>query len=245
MKVVSILLMATLAISCAKSNNTQPTQEVIASTPVDENVSKSEIETDEHVMSPEEEEAYLNLNIPGTEKATTFRFAQTTWNECKDPITGNYLGYNCATSRGISVILDSFMNAHIEKCINSGLAAQGGGTAADLHIVHAGIFADPYHSPRSLHSENRAIDIRSFSVKLTSGAVKNFVFEGNQDQKFFAAFRSCWGGVVHTYNGCPYYKGTPGLTGSIGHEDRNHQHHMHTSVPYCVNGQYGSYYYQK
>ncbi len=33
--------------------------------------------------------------------------------------------------------------------------------------------------------------------------------------------------------------------GSIGWEDSNHQHHMHTSVPYCANRHYGDYCYRR
>lgn len=203
------------------------------------------METDQHVLSPAQEDEYFSTYFPGANKASAFRFPQTTWRECDDVVTGNYYQANCSNSRGISVILKKFMDEHMYKCVNAGLAAQGGGSVNDFHIVHAGIFADPRHSPRSLHSENRAIDIKSMEIQLTSGAVKNFVYQGTSARPFYTAFRSCWGKIVHDFNGCPYYRSTPGLTGTIGWENANHQHHMHTSVPYCVGGNYGTYYYQK
>jgi hypothetical protein len=252
MKYILITLMSLTAISCAKSNSDGTISDSDAF--IGQAVPQSEIatsedgeiqETDSHVFSPEEEELFFNQQSQGQEKATSFKFAQTTWKECSDVVTGNYYGYKCANSRKISSILKSFMDKHLYKCVNAGLAAQGGGTVDDIHIVHAGIFGDPRHSPRSMHAENRAVDIKSLEVKLTNGSVKTLVYEGTKNRKFYTAFRKCWGGIVRDYNQCPLYKGNAGLTGSIGWENKDHQHHMHTSVPYCIKGKYGAYYYQK
>ena len=241
MKLRLALCLALFSVSCAQNSG-----ESLQSVKGFENIpSSEELETDQGVMTPEEEVEYEKTYFPGSAKAFTYKFSQTSWKECVDVVTGNYYGYKCATSRGISVMLKSFMDQHMYKCVNAGLAAQGGGTVDDYHIVHAGIKGDPNHSPKSMHAENRAIDIKSIEVQLTSGAVKNFVFSGTSSNPFFGAFRSCWGKVVRDFNSCPYYKGTASLTGSIGKEDGNHQHHMHTSVPYCVSGNYGPYYYQK
>lgn len=244
MKHILVLTAALFLISCGKGNNNANIISDMANTNDVSGIDEQEIDSDSHVLTPEEEMDYLT-NFEALGKATPFKFAQTIWKECTDTTTGNYTGYKCASSRGISSILKKFMDEHMYKCINKGLAAQGGGTMADLHIVHAGILGDRNHSPRSMHAENRAIDIKSFNVTLTSGAVKTFTFSGSGSTAFFGAFRSCWGDIVKTYNGCPLYKGTASLTGSIGKEDKNHQHHMHTSVPYCINGSYGPYYYQK
>lgn len=241
MKNLLVLSLALFMVSCANNAG-----ESIESVKGFEHIESSEeVDADEGVMTPEEEIEFEKASQTGVSKAFTYKFAQTSWKECVDTVTGNYYGYKCASSRGISVILKSFMDQHMYKCVNAGLAAQGGGTLDDFHIVHAGIKGDPNHSPRSLHAENRAIDIKSIEVKLTTGSVKNFVFEGSSSSAFFGAFRSCWGKVVRDYNTCPYYKGTASLTGSIGKEDSRHQHHMHTSVPYCISGNYGPYYYQK
>jgi hypothetical protein len=241
MKSLLVLCLAGFMVSCAK--NTGESLEPIKGY---ENIESSEeIDADEGVMSPEDEVEYEKTYFPGSAKAYTYKFAQTSWKECIDVVTGNYTGYKCASSRAISVILKTFMDTHMYKCVNAGLAAQGGGTVDDYHIVHAGIKGDPNHSPRSLHAENRAIDIKSMEVKLTSGAVKNFVFSGSSSSAYFNAFRSCWGKIVRDFNTCPYFRGNASLTGSIGKEDKNHQHHMHTSVPYCISGNYGPYYFQK
>ncbi len=242
MKKILVLGLALFTISCGKNSaqSLQGSSQFLATEP-----SSEEIDTDEGVLSPEQEDQYFKTYFPGSEKARAYKFAQTSWQECTDLVTGNYTGAKCSSSRAISVILKKFMDEHMYKCVNEGLKAQGGGVVDDMHVVHAGIFGDPNHSPRSLHSENRAIDIKSFEVKLSSGAVKTFTFAGSTHRPFFQAFRTCWGNIVKAYNGCPLYKSTASLTASIGHEDKNHQYHMHTSVPYCLGGSYGPFYYQK
>lgn len=243
--IIPALLLAT---ACAKSSNgasqealTEQIQTATDATPADP-------ETDEHVMSPDQEDIYLKAqseNILQGKAAHQFRFAQTTWKECVDVVTGNYLGSKCSNSRAMSEILKKFMDTHMYKCVDRGLAAEGGGSTADFHIVHAGVFADPRHSPKSMHSENRAIDIRSIEVKLKSGGTKKFIYEGTTHRAFYKAFRQCWGEIVQQNNKCPLYKGTAALTATIGWENKDHQHHMHTSVPYCINGKYSPLYYQK
>lgn len=205
---------------------------------------------DEHhtrMIRPEEEQQYRQsfwgqFSI----SSTPMRFSQTTWNECSEAITGNYFGYACAERRNISVILKKFMNDHIYTCVNKALAAQGGGTVAELHIIHDGITGDARHSPRSLHAENRAIDVKAFEMKLHDGSVKKFTYAGTTNRAFYTAYRNCWGEVVHTYNGCPYVNGSNKMyTGSIGWENADHQQHLHMSVPYCVGGKYSTAYYQR
>lgn len=168
-------------------------------------------------------------------------FPQKTWMECSDPVTGNYLDSICAPKgRTISVILDSYLQNRLMACVDAGLAAQGGGSAQVLHITHAGITADARHSPYSLHSVNRAIDIKILKVQLSSGQEKQFTYSKVGNRPFYTALRDCWGRTVNYYNGCPLYGGDPKLTGSIGWENTQHGHHMHLSVPYCVNGRYGA-----
>lgn len=167
-------------------------------------------------------------------------FPQTKWNECKDQPSGNYEEYACAQSRTVSVILNKYLREKLMSCVDAGMAAQGGGTAAALHITHAGVTADARHSPYSLHSKNRAIDVKVLKVELTNGEVRQFTYSKVGNRPFYTAMRKCWGGVVHSGNGCPLYSGNAGLTGSIGWENKQHGRHMHLSVPYCVNGAYGS-----
>lgn len=173
------------------------------------------------------------------------RFPQTQWNECSDRVTGNYADARCAKARGISVILDEYLQNRLISCVDAGLAAQGGGTAEAIHIQHAGITADVNHSPRSLHAVNRAIDVKSIKVQLTNDTDKEFKYSLMSNRPFYKAMRTCWGKVVNQVNGCPLYQGSAMLTASIGWENSDHGRHMHLSVPYCVGGNYGSYYWIK
>lgn len=199
-----------------------------------------------HVFTPEEEaQFYFEANQKGDFGILEFRFEQTSWRECTDFVTGNYTGYNCANRRGISSILKTFMDDHMPKCVQKGLDAIGEGQLDQLHIIHDGILGDRRHSPKSMHAENRAIDIRAFKITTYDSRELNLRFNDRNNRDFYNAFRQCWGETIQSENGCPLYNGVVGRTGSIGWEDRNHQNHMHTSVPYCVNGQYGSYYYRR
>lgn len=198
----------------------------------------------EHVFTPEEEEQF-KTHFMKNRAASGFKFKQTSWNECSDDPSGNYSGISCARSRQISVILKEFMQDFIYECVDAGLRAQHGSAADDIHVIHDGILGDRNHSPRSLHAEARAIDIRSIKVVLANGSTKTIDYAGTANRAFYRAFRSCWGNVVKRENGCPFSGGSAEKTGSIGWEDSNHQYHMHTSVPYCVNGRYGSYYFQR
>ncbi len=241
MKRILALSLVLLTVSCGQNS----AESMKYADQITQDTGSDEVDTDEGVFTPEQEEEFLKTHIPGTSKARAFKFAQTKWLECDDYFTGNYYGFNCTNKRVMAVILKDFLDDYSYKCVNEALTAQGGGQVADLHIVHVGISGDPNHSPKSMHAENRAIDIKSMEVKLTSGQVKNFVYEGTTNRNFYTAFRKCWGKVVHDFNGCPYYKESSLLTGSIGWENENHQRHMHMSVPYCVNGAYSSYYYKK
>jgi len=206
----------------------------------------SDQESYNHTLTPEQEEAYYReARQKGNYELLNFRFAQTDWRECTDNITGNYSGYSCANRRGISVMLKTFMDDFMPSCVQEALDTVGGGELDQLHIIHDGILGDRRHSPRSMHAENRAVDIDSFVVTTYDGNQKRYLYEDQSNREFYVAFRNCWGRVVHENNGCPYYAGNPQRTGSIGWEDSNHQHHMHTSVPYCVSGNYGSYYYNR
>ena len=199
-----------------------------------------EIDSDSSVLSPEQAEQYVD-------DMQYFRklFPQTLWNECSDYVSGNYSGYNCSTRRGISVILKDFMEEHFLTCTNEALKSFNGKTATDLHVIHDGIQGDANHSPRSLHAEARAIDVDSMIITYGNGSSEKVTFKGSSHASFFKSFRSCWGNKVNKHNGCPIVSGGVGQTGSIGKEDRNHQNHVHMSVPYCVSGRYGSGFFQR
>lgn len=171
--------------------------------------------------------------------------SNTKWRECQDYVTGNYSGFRCSNNRGISVILKNFMQDHFLKCTNQGLKGYNGKTAADLHITHDGIQGDANHSSRSLHAAARAIDIDSMVITYSNGTSERLSYGKKNHRIFFENFRSCWGQVVRRHNNCPYYRNNPRLTGSIGHEDANHQRHVHISVPHCVGGQYSGRYFSR
>lgn len=198
------------------------------------------------VLTAEEESRFVDqMDLEMDLDLFNFRFGQTTWRECDDYVTGNYTGYGCSNRRMISKILKSFMEEHIPSCVQEAMNATEEGRLDQLHIIHDGILGDRRHSPRSLHAENRAIDIRSFLVTKADQTQVEYVYRLKTNRKFFTEFRKCWGKAVHEFNGCPLIRGQALLTGSIGWEDRNHQNHLHTSVPYCVSGNYGSGYFRR
>lgn len=172
---------------------------------------------------------------------STLSFPQKIWNECSQNPSGNYADAACVEQRNISSILDSFLKQRLLQCVEEGMVSQTGpGKAKSIHINHAGITGDPRHSPKSLHSFNRAIDVKMIRATLTDGTVRQYTYSKSGNRTFYTALRKCWGNVVHTFNGCPLYSGNAMLTGSIGWENADHGRHMHLSVPYCVSGNYGS-----
>ncbi len=190
-------------------------------------------------FTPEEEERYFEDMGRGFKRKS---FPRTNWNECSDRrVTGNYLSYRCTRQRNISQILFTFMKKNFETCVDKA-AKSNNWRMKDFHIIHKGIFGDARHSPRSLHSPGRAIDIAEIIVS-TYGGNKKMNFRKYGNGEFFTAFRKCWGRAIISQNNCPAYRGQVQLTGSIGKEDRNHQKHLHVSVPYCVKGKHAGNYF--
>jgi hypothetical protein len=205
-------------------------------------------EVDDHrfVLTPEEEsEFWKSIGQEPGFISIQFRFAQTDWYECTDEVTGNYRGYSCVRRRQVANILKNFMDENMTKCVNHALVENNFDELSELHLIHMGVLGDPRHSPRSLHAENRAIDIHTMRVQFAQGGQRDFVFGNSQNRRFFESFRTCWGHALVEYNDCPYYDNNPMWTGSIGWEDRNHQSHMHTSVPYCIGGSYAGTYFRR
>ncbi len=195
----------------------------------------------ESVFTPEEEAEWNQLISP-----LGFRFPQTKWRECQDHIMGNYTGFNCTNRRNISVILKDYLLRNIETCSEEALKAIGvSQRVVDTHITHVGIQGDPNHSPRSLHSESRAIDIKSIELALRNRTSRKFTFSRASNDPFYNSFRQCWGRKINRENGCPLISQSRLLTGSIGKEDPDHRRHLHLSVPYCKNGRYSSNYFRR
>lgn len=200
----------------------------------------------QHVFSPEQEkEFWQEMEFKGLDPSIFFQFPQTDWLECRDYVTGNYINFGCVQRRRISEILKDFIDEHLTQCIDQVLTNSGYPKARDYHLVHIGVFGDPRHSPRSLHSQNRAIDIQSIRLTLESGRQKNLRFSQSQNSWFFNPLRQCWGRAISTYNDCPLFNNQLRLTGSIGKEDPNHQNHLHLSVPYCINKRYAGNYFRR
>lgn len=195
-------------------------------------------ETADQLPSPDSVDASQFLKL----SPMADRFPQTTWQECVDNPSGQYLEFACSRERKISTILEDFLSEPFAACVVSAMNKQDGETrpATKIHIVHAGITADIRHSPMSLHSYNRAIDIKAIQVTFATGAVKSYTYSKLGNRTFYTSLRKCWGKAVHLKNGCPYNRGDAMLTGSIGWENSQHGRHMHLSVPYCVGGEYGS-----
>lgn len=191
-----------------------------------------------HVLNPEEEVLYFKAL-----KKQKRIFPRLNWNECSDyRMTGNYLGYSCSKRRSISVILFEHLTDNVLTCIEEASSTLNY-TVRDFHLVHKGIFADARHSPRSLHSEGRAIDLAEIKVRTFEKGWITFNYLRHGKGKFFKSFRDCWGSSVHFYNGCPLHEETLTLTGSIGKENQDHQRHLHLSIPYCHDGKYlGDFY---
>ena len=197
------------------------------------------------VFSPEEEKAYFEaLGLFSGKKQRAFPI--TEWNECSSPyVTGNYYGFRCARHRVISKILNRFVSHYLPQCVRYAANTLGHYDIREIHIEHKGIFADKRHSPESLHSEGRAIDVRSISYK--SGWRRKYRHSHELDGygAFFSTLRECWGQAVMKKNDCPAFEGDRFLTGSIGKEDEDHQIHLHLSVPYSINNQYMEPYFRR
>lgn len=195
-------------------------------------------------FTPEEEEKYFaQLERERGNKKWKTAFGHTRWNECVRPFTGNYTGANCARQRRIGEILFDYMDEQMKNCLEQ-ISSEMGFEMEDFHVVHNGIYADRNHSPRSLHSVGRAIDIKTIKILKPDGTSISFNYGKDGLGTFYTKLRSCWGKVVHQWNSCPVL-GRYDRTGSVGKENRDHQHHLHISVPYCVAGAYSSRYYRK
>jgi len=161
------------------------------------------------------------------------------WNECEGTMTGNFTGYACSRNRFLSDEYAAYLSANILKCVNEGLARVGGGEATAVHLVHNGTAGDAAHSPRSLHTAGRAVDVQVMNVTVNHRQLRSFGFgrasldANSRERSFYLGFRGCWHRKQEK-RGCPR-KESSGGTGTIGWEDRRHQHHLHVSMPFCPN----------
>lgn len=169
---------------------------------------------------------------------------QVYWNECAGTMTANYAErkrgklnhYKCSKRRAISEKYINYFEKNFPKCVKQGFKkAQGAnsfGLVGKITFTHEGVAGDQRHSNGSYHSINRAMDVAVINVE-SNGKKYSFDVKNQKrglEQKFFTEFRQCWhDSLVATSDKCPgsFPKGT------IGHEDKHHQNHMHISLPFC------------
>lgn len=199
---------------------------------------KAQASEHEHAnpFSPEQEEIFFSKQEKGVQAKGIYPYLF--WNECqKVGPEGNYSGHPCHRKRRISEILYEFIEIHLSQCIEEA-AHLLDHSMESFKITHDGIFADPNHSPRSLHAEGRAIDIAAITITTSLKEKVRLGFAKLGKGRFYNSLRACWGLSLATFNGCPYSSGAANRTGSIGKEDRRHQNHLHLSVPVCHNGRH-------
>ncbi|MCF8057867.1 MAG: hypothetical protein K9K67_01115 [Bacteriovoracaceae bacterium] len=200
-------------------------------------------------FTPEEEAIYFSdtykLLDEGVHSNKKRKFPYRYWDECLDRgIRGNYVDHFCNSKRMISNILYHFISNNLYSCIERA-AGKAGFRIQDAYVIHKGIFADSLHSPQSLHSEGRAIDIAAVRIKTFWKGWGEINFQRSGGGVFYEELRSCWGETLYYNNECPLFKGQPEMTGSLGKEDPDHQRHLHLSVPYCINGQHAGPYFRR
>ena len=196
-----------------------------------------------HTFSPEQEEMHFSELEKGIQSKGVYPYLH--WNECQEiGPEGNYSGHPCHRKRRISEILYDFLETHLTQCVEDA-AYLLGHSMESFKITHDGIFADSKHSPRSLHSEGRAIDIAAITLRTSQNKKVRLSFKKLGKGRFYSSLRACWGLSLATFNGCPYSGGSAKRTGSIGKENRNHQNHLHLSVPVCHNGYHVGNFYRK
>jgi len=194
------------------------------------------------LLTPEQEVSYADYLEGEINAKKSFAFPYVHWDECYDFVTGAYVGNNCNRRRMSSEILHEFLQSFFTSCaLQAGRAINI--SANKVHIIHKGIYADKRHTPESLHSEGRAIDIAGVVLV---GRRQNYIpFEKYGYGKFYRTLRQCWGRTLSRYNSCPLFDNKTVLTGSLGKEDEDHQKHLHLSVPYCYNSRHLGHYFRR
>ena len=174
---------------------------------------------------------------------------QVKWDECKG-IKANYDDGKQNTTckkRTISKEFINFFDDNFAKCVKKASTTFKGENPEEIQSIkfsHAGIAGDQRHTNRSYHSVNRAMDIKTISF-VQDGKTKTMKVSDQKKspaKEFFVSFRKCWNDqIINNKSNCPGRSNK----GSIGHEDKNHQHHLHLSLPYCPRTKNGSRYYSK
>lgn len=140
--------------------------------------------------------------------------------------------------------LVQFLNENFEACVEvAGDRALGHGTLkADLQkggneLYHDGCIGNEAHRHQkggSWHNDGLAIDIVAIKVGSRlfkyEDTVNPKTEEDRRADSFFNHFRRCWSSKVEAYDDSCIARG-PGKSGSVGKEDKRHEHHLHISLP--------------
>ena len=162
------------------------------------------------------------------------------WNECVQPITSNYnetpaKPTKCA-KRMLAKPLADKLNLHLSACVHKAAGQVFKTTNFEgFNIGHMGVSPDSNHSQRSLHALGRALDLNYIEFKADGQARKLTYLDASkafrlakrngsdpmQDPTFafFKVFENCWNET------------TPPRGAAINCTDKNHQDHLHLSVP--------------
>lgn len=151
-------------------------------------------------------------------------------------------GPRCDKALAMNKALADAINTYLPECINrSANAVFGYGKlttelgASGNHIYHHGCVGDARHQKTgSWHNEGLAIDLTGLKVGGMTlkyeDATKN---KGAKVDRFFGHLRKCWSDKVKAHHSSCRKTGKKGRaeSGSIGYEDKKHQHHLHLSLP--------------
>ncbi len=135
--------------------------------------------------------------------------------------------------------LATFISNNFGRCVSQ---AAGVNSFEKGKVHHAGTMGDAKHQrTKSLHNYGLAIDINTIEI---DGRV--FTYADRDETpgaaQFFEKLRKCWGDAAQRErNGCLPERASGMPHGSIGHEDHNHQNHLHLSLPMCRDVAGGAY----
>lgn len=160
----------------------------------------------------------------------------------RDPDTGR--NTQCARRRPMSAAYMSFYEQTMPACMNQAARViNPSWEVVHTDMVHlSALRENATVSGRngrrhSLHAVGRALDVRELHITLANGQRFNVDYmramsnPRGPERRFFQALRDCWE-RANQNRGCRSF-GNREHRCSLGWEDRNHQDHLHLSMPYC------------
>lgn len=151
--------------------------------------------------------------------------------------------FGCDNELEMNKGLVDFVNRNMKNCVREGWNAHvasrpeiANNPVGKIRIFHEGCMGDARHQTTpSWHNHGLAWDISAIEVGGTP-----IWFMNKENVAFFSAFRQCWGEAVKSFDkSCSASTGKSRSrvgkpAGTIGKEDKNHQNHLHISLP-CKN----------